>query len=257
MVIMLKHQLNLFFIALSFFTRLPVPRNLTFSQDGLNHAARYFSLVGLLLALILVMVWQILSVFLPDAITIILLMAFSLMLTGAFHEDGLADMADGCGGGFSVSEKLHIMKDSRLGTYGASALFLALLLKYQALININDLVIALLVAYPLSRALAASYLFDMIYVRADDSSKSKPLAQQMTWQELMLLSSIGLLPLLLLPLNTALVIVCTLVVFRWLFKRWLLKQLHGFTGDCLGAAQQLAELVIYLVIIAMQAQVVS
>jgi adenosylcobinamide-GDP ribazoletransferase len=98
----IKAQFNLFYLALSFFTRLPVPKSMHYSEALLNKANRYFSLVGLVIGILLVLSYSLLSTFLPVTIVILLTMILSLLLTGAFHEDGLADMADGIGGAFAI-----------------------------------------------------------------------------------------------------------------------------------------------------------
>lgn len=248
-----KQQLNLFYLSLSFFSRIPVPKSMYYSPSLLNKSGRYFSLVGLLLAGILTTVFTLLSPIIPHTINIALLIVISLLLTGAFHEDGLADMADGIGGGMTIEKRLAIMKDSRIGTYGASTLFMALTLKLLLLIEIvqiNELIPSVILAYSLSRALAASLIYDLPYVADTDISKSNPLANKQTSFELTLLLIIGITPLLLFSLTTALLILLNIFVFRMLFKRWLLRILGGYTGDCLGACQQISELLIYLVIIA-------
>jgi adenosylcobinamide-GDP ribazoletransferase len=250
-----KAQLNLFYLALSFFTRIPVPKTMSFSPELLNKANRYFSLVGLFLGIMLAACFYVLSLLFPLSIVVLLTLIISLLLTGAFHEDGLADMADGVGGAFEVKKRLAIMKDSRLGTYGAATLFLALLLKFQLLLVLaeNDiwLVIgAIILAASLSRAVAGSFISALPYVSDEEGSKSKPLAQAQSKQELYVLFSVGLVPLIFFPLSVIVITLAVLLLFRWYFKGWLLKQLGGFTGDCLGAAQQLSELLIYLVLVA-------
>ncbi|MEL7292854.1 MAG: adenosylcobinamide-GDP ribazoletransferase [Pseudomonadota bacterium] len=250
----MKYQIELFLLALSFFSRIPVPASTPYSVERMNQAGRYFALVGMLLGLLCALVFYAASLLLPLNIALFVMMVWSLLLTGAFHEDGLTDMADGIGGGMSVEKRLSIMKDSRIGTYGASALIMALLGKFLLL---NELAaepqfwLLIVIGYTLSRAVAASLIYDMPYVSDSDASKSKPLAERQSTQELAILLLSGLLPCLLLPLSTSLVIVGVLVLFRYGFKHWLLKRIGGFTGDCLGAAQQLAELLIYLLLIAL------
>lgn len=254
MITKIREELNLFYLALSFFSRLPVPKSMVYSPVLLNQSGRYFSAVGLVLALILVVVYTIIYPYFNHAINILLIVICSLLLTGAFHEDGLADMADGIGGGMTVEKRLLIMKDSRIGTYGAVALFMALALKISLLItlaNMNFIVPALIISYPLSRAVTASLIFDMDYVADVDTSKSKPLASKQTLKELTLLLSIGLVPLLLLlPILSSMAVLGVLLVFRQGFKSWLIARLGGYTGDCLGACQQVNELLIYLLLIA-------
>jgi adenosylcobinamide-GDP ribazoletransferase len=183
------------------------------------------------------------------------MMVFSLLLTGSFHEDGMTDMADGIGGGMTIERRLTIMKDSRIGTYGASALIMVLLGKFlmlSELIQFEQVFVVVVVAYTLSRAVAASLIYDMSYVAEASTSKSKPLAQKQSKIELLILLVTGLLPCLLLGLESTALLIVVLVVFRALFKRWLYARIGGFTGDCLGAAQQISELLIYLTVIAIQ-----
>ncbi|WP_077339249.1 adenosylcobinamide-GDP ribazoletransferase [Pseudocolwellia agarivorans] len=249
----LKRQINLFYLALSFFTRIPVPQSMYYSPVLLNKSGRYFSLIGLLLAGILSLLFTLISPLFPDTISIALLVIVSLLLTGAFHEDGLADMADGIGGGMTVEKRLTIMKDSRIGTYGAVTLFMALALKLLVLIELAQiayLIPSLFLGYALSRAVAASLIYDLPYVADIDTSKSKPLANKQSPFELRLLFIVGLAPLLFFSLTTALLLILTLFIFRAGFKQWLIKRIGGYTGDCLGACQQLSELLIYLVILA-------
>ncbi|WP_245942429.1 adenosylcobinamide-GDP ribazoletransferase [Candidatus Colwellia aromaticivorans] len=248
-------QLNLFYLALSFFTRIPIPQNVRYSAELLNKANRYFSLVGLLLASILAVCYWLISQTLPINVSVLVIMALSLLLTGAFHEDGLADMADGIGGAFNVEKRLAIMKDSRIGTYGSVTLILALALKFSLLFFLAEqdvfiLICALFLGASLSRALAASLISSLPYVSEQSSSKSKPLAQSQSKQELLIVVIIGALPLILYSWSVALSCLLILLIFRQLFSRWLLAKIGGFTGDCLGAAQQIAELLIYFVLVA-------
>ncbi|WP_036825071.1 adenosylcobinamide-GDP ribazoletransferase, partial [Photobacterium sanctipauli] len=182
-------------------------------------------------------------------------MAFSLLLTGAFHEDGLADVFDGFGGGWKPEQKLDIMKDSRLGTYGASALFIALGLKWATLasianVSISFAALSLVIMHTLSRAIAASLIFSYPYVRLDEQSKVKPLANQQSQHDLWVLIATSLMVLLLLPLTTAFVLTVILIIARFCCGRWFNRQLGGYTGDCLGAAQQISEIAGYLVLLA-------
>ncbi len=115
----LKYQLELFWLSLGFFSRLPIPSDTPYSEQRMNQAGRYFALVGLLLGCLCALVYWVASTLFSTEVAVFMMMCFSLMLTGAFHEDGLTDMADGIGGGMTVERRLAIMKDSRIGTYGA------------------------------------------------------------------------------------------------------------------------------------------
>ncbi|NMH64923.1 adenosylcobinamide-GDP ribazoletransferase [Shewanella salipaludis] len=249
-------QSDLFFVALGFFTRIPMPSWVEVDGDKLNQASRYFGLVGLCIGLCCAFVFWLSQLWLPAGVAVLLAMIAGVLLTGGFHEDGLADTADGFGGGWCVADKLSIMKDSRLGTYGALALVLALLLKWQLLVELAlyapmVAVWALVLGHCLSRVLAASIIFTETYVRDDDSSKSRPLAQTQGIDELLILLATGLLLLLCLNGVVAFALLIALWLIRCLLVALFRRQIGGYTGDTLGAAQQLAELGCYLVLLAM------
>ncbi|KLV08989.1 cobalamin synthase [Photobacterium aquae] len=253
---MFKHQWHLFLIALAFFTRIPIPASVPYSPELLNSANRYFALVGIIVGGICAAVFGVSQWLLPTEIAILLSMVAGLLITGAFHEDGLADVFDGFGGGWETEQKLKIMKDSRLGTYGAAALILALLLKWTSLSalaghSVTQTMLAIVCLHGLSRAVAASLIFSYPYVRLDAESKVKPLANQQSPQDLWVLIFTSLIILLVLPMTTAVLLAVTLVIVRYLCARWFVRQLGGYTGDCLGAAQQLSELSGYLVLLAL------
>jgi len=247
-----RYQLELFWLALGFFSRLPIPSQTPYSEQRMNQAGRYFALVGLVLGCICALVFSLFETVFRADIAVFLMMCFSLMLTGAFHEDGLTDMADGIGGGMTVEKRLAIMKDSRIGTYGASALVMALLGKFlflSELAGLTHFAGALIAAYVLSRGVAASLIYDMPYVSDSDTSKSKPLANKQSQRELTVLVGTSLLPVLWLDTGLMAILILAAVGFRALFRRWLNRRLGGFTGDCLGAAQQLMELLSYAVML--------
>lgn len=254
----MKQQWQLFLLAVGFFTRIPVPPHPDFKESDLNQAARYFPLVGLLVGLLASLSWWLFSWGLPPALAILASMATTILLTGAFHEDGLADSADGLGGGLDRARKLEIMQDSRLGSYGAIALVGILLAKFQALSALSSglLPFALLCGHALSRLAAVMIMATASYVRF--AGKSKPLATQLSRLDLRVALATGLacwalfaaLLLLHRPAAVALYFVlCSglpvLVVWA-VWRRQLLKQLQGYTGDTLGATQQLTELAFYL-----------
>ncbi|WGV99075.1 adenosylcobinamide-GDP ribazoletransferase [Vibrio sp. YMD68] len=257
MVAWFRYQRDLFWLALSFFSRIPIPKATPYSAERMNRSGRYFALVGALLGAICGGSFWLLSLILPNDIALFVMLAFSLMLTGAFHEDGLTDMADGIGGGMSIERRLSIMKDSRIGTYGAATLVMGLLGKFLLLSELAErdanggllVFLVVIMAYTVSRTVAASLIFDMPYVSDNDTSKSKPLAQTQTPAELAFLMACAALTLLILTPLVFCVLALTLLIARYAFKRWLFARIGGFTGDCLGAAQQLSELLIYLILV--------
>ncbi len=257
-----KLQWRYFLLAVGFFTRLPVPALPDFQEAELNHAARYFPLVGLLVGLMAAVTWWLASWVLPPALAVLCSMAATIYLTGAFHEDGLADSADGLGGGIDRARQLEIMQDSRLGSYGAIALVGVLLFKFQALSALTPAILpfALIAAHALSRLAAVYIMATTSYVRS--AGKSKPLATTLPRQDLWLASAFGLLCWLgfatMLGVNHSamaairflLVTALPLMGIWWWWRRLILRNLQGYTGDTLGATQQLTELAFYLGLLA-------
>jgi len=249
----LHTQLQLFLTAIQFYTRLPLPSTwIAYSSSQLSPATRYFPLIGWLVAGSAGLVFIISIQFWNFTIAVLLSMVASVLVTGAFHEDGLADMCDGLGGGWSAEQVLTIMKDSRVGTYGLVGLGLVLALKAATLSTMPpaQIVLALWVGHSVSRLSAVAIIATFPYARADATSKVKPVAQQLSWTTLIIAGILGSLPLLWLPWLTIGLIILTVAgltaYLGWVFQR----RLGGYTGDCLGATQQLNELACYLVLAA-------
>jgi adenosylcobinamide-GDP ribazoletransferase len=245
---MIRSELQYFFGALRFFTRLPVPAWVGHSQDALNHAARYFPLVGILVGAAGALAFALTAMVLPVTLAIVFSIATTLLVTGAFHEDGLSDAVDGFGGGWSKTQILAIMKDSRIGSYGAIAVALMLLAKFCALLELPDewIAPAIVAAHAASRLCSTALIFTLDYVRDDDTSRAKPLAQRMGAGSLAVASVFGLAPLALLPWQAALAGLALAVLTAWLAARYFVRRIGGYTGDCLGAVQQGTELAMYI-----------
>lgn len=247
---MLFREIEFFWAALRFFTRLPVPAWVGHSQAQLDRAARYFPLVGVVIGTLGAVTTELAALVLPVSLAVLLGMAATLLATGAFHEDGLADAVDGFGGGWEKTQVLTIMKDSRIGSYGAIAIALALLAKYNALMEIDAefppyfLAAALVSAHAASRFCSGSLIRFMAYVREDETAKSKPLARRMSTAEWLWSALWGLLPCLLLGL-AALPALALAAAVTFAAARHFQRRIGGYTGDCLGATQQLAELGFY------------
>lgn len=246
------HQLRLFFTALQFFTRLPIPGWVGFDPAWLNQASRYFPLVGVVVALITVAVYAVASWFLPAPVAAVLSTAAGIYVTGAFHEDGFADMCDGFGGGMTPERVLEIMKDSRIGAYGAIGTICMLALKLVTLSMLPPLAAigALLIAHPLSRLMATSLIWRLDYARAE--GKAKPLAQKMRAGEFLIAAVTVALPVLAvlelrwLPPDALLYGAPAAVIATVWLARKCVRRIGGYTGDCLGAVQQVTEVVFYL-----------
>ena len=186
---------------------------------------------------------------LPLELAVLLSMVATLLLTGAFHEDGLSDAVDGLGGGWEKEQVLTIMTDSRVGSYGAIAIVLALLIKFQALSHLSAAMIplALVAGHALSRFCATLVIATQSYVKPE--GKAKPLATQITPGELLVAAVFGLLPLVLLDIRLLSALVPVTLVWFW-FSAKIRSRIGGYTGDCLGAMQQLTEVAFYLGLLA-------
>jgi adenosylcobinamide-GDP ribazoletransferase len=241
----MTREFRLFFTAMMFFTRIPCERWAGSTSDDLNHAVRYFPLVGLLIGLVAAAVYWLAHLCFPQDIAVILSMIATIWLTGAFHEDGLADAVDGLGGGWEKEQTLAIMKDSRIGSYGAIALVMGLLTRFSTLAHLSPVMLPLVLVagHAMSRWAAVLLIASQDYVR--DTGKAKPLAQRISHGELMLASVCGLAPLALIDLSWLWALLPVVLVWIW-FARKLRQRLGGYTGDCLGAMQQLCEIAFYL-----------
>jgi len=250
-------QIRLFFIALQFFTRLPIPAWVGFEPAWLQHASRYFPLVGCVVAAVAAGVYAAAALVLPAPVAAVLSTAATVYMTGAFHEDGFADTCDGLGGGMTRERVLEIMKDSRVGAYGAIGIvcMLAAKLSSLAMLPPAQAMAALFLAHPLSRLAAASLIWKLEYVRGE--GKSKPLAQQMTTIEFGIACAGALLPAAVLlaggwtSMGTVLAAVLSALLAAVWLGRTFVRRLGGYTGDCLGAVQQLAEALVYVAMLAL------
>lgn len=242
--------MQLFFKALAYYTRIPTPAIKHFHPDDATKAIRYFSLVGIVVGLICGAV-SLSGLLMSRGLGILLAVAAGILATGAFHEDGLADMADGFGGGYTREKIMAIMKDSRIGSYGVIALIMLLATKVYAiymLFNFSrwNLVLLFATYHALARMTSGSLIFCSTYARTDGSAKIATNDHAWGKKEVAGLIGFGLLPLgvmcgccgwyyglVLLPLGGLL----------WWFRHYCHKHIGGYTGDCLGALEQLAEVV--------------
>ena len=244
---MLKKELTVFFTALMFFTRIPCPKWVNFSSEILNKSTRYFSLVGIIVGSFGAFIYWSLAFILPENIAILSSIISTIWITGAFHEDGFADVCDGFGGGWTKEKILTIMKDSRLGTYGTVGLIGLLALKFSALNSIDtQLIITLIAGHSVSRFVATTLLYLYPYVRDDQSSKSKPMAHALQFFSLIINGIFGLTPLFFFNSYWVFLAIIPPFIAMILLGNFFKKWIGGQTGDCAGATQQVAEVMFYL-----------
>ena len=260
MIDKIREQAHIFFNALVFFTRIPCPEWVIHSPDYQNRAAYFVPLIGWIIGMTAALVFTITVLFLPASIAILLSMIATILLTGAFHEDGFADVCDGFGGGQDAESIKAIMKDSRLGTYAVVGLVMVLLFKFVLLNKIAELLIIkgefiltlpliLFAGHSLSRFAAVSFIYTHDYVSSTDTAKSADMTRRMSNAGFAFADVCGVLPLVLLATIsipyalTAIIPIYFVVVY---FSRLFQRRLKGYSGDCLGAVQQISEVAFYL-----------
>ena len=283
-----RNELQAFALALQFLTRLPGPADDAFSPERLAASVRYYPLVGALIGGLCAAVFWPANLVLPAAVAVILAVAAGLAITGALHEDGLADTFDGLGiaagrrGSQGTSQgtgentgkhagdtpggsadghpgepghthrhrMLEVMRDSRLGTFGAVALVIALALKVATLASLAPLAVCLafVAGHGLSRLSCIVVMQTSAYVRT--AGIATPLANRLGSGSWLVILVTGLLVVAGLfgalgPLATILALAGLIaghVLMRLCFER----KLGGYTGDTLGAVQQASEVGLYL-----------
>ncbi|MGC4077698.1 MAG: adenosylcobinamide-GDP ribazoletransferase [Rubrivivax sp.] len=254
------HELRLFFVALQFMTRVPVPAWVGWRPELMHASSRYYPAVGLVVGGFGAAVLWFAAPLWPAPVAVGLSMAATVWMTGAFHEDGLADTFDALGGAVSREKALTIMKDSRIGSYGACGLVAVLGLKAAALHGLatRDFLATLAIlplAHAWSRAVPVLMLRLLSYAGDLEHAKSKPLAQKASAGTLFVVvawcAAAGAAAVLwrLDLAHTTLAALVVGAVTLWM-ARWLARRLGGYTGDTLGAAQQFAELGVYLTFLA-------
>ena len=194
------------------------------------------------------------SMYMPYIIAVLLAMVVRLLVTGALHEDGLADFLDGFGGGGSDRNRiLSIMKDSHIGTYGVLGLVVYELLLAATLYSLTPTMAALtiLAADPYAKMVTAQLIMMMPYARNEEEAKNKTVYRKMQWPASISLAIQGLLPIVAYIWWTGiqwelLIFIPCLVMYLLYLLIW--NRLRGYTGDCCGAVCLLVELTVYLVV---------
>jgi adenosylcobinamide-GDP ribazoletransferase len=264
MPLVLQQFLRHYLLAVQYFTRLPVQGPLAgwvgFSPDMLRASAAHFPGVGWLVGMAACVSFAVLSLALPEGPATTLAAAVgctlvTVLLTGGFHEDGLADVADGLGGSADRERALRIMKDSRIGAFGALALVLVLSAKVSLLATLASaspaaVLTALLAGHTVSRFWPLVMVHTLAHVGDQGQSKSKPLADRIERRALYVAMGWCVVPLALMALAHGLSFVAMALLVSgialFFMRRWFARRLQGFTGDCLGATQQVCEIAFLL-----------
>lgn len=243
----LRRELALFLSALQFLTRLPAPGWIGWSDDRLARASRYFPLVGLVLGVIAGSIACGMGHVLPPAVAAGLALAALLLTTGALHEDGLSDCCDGLGGGRTRDRSLEIMRDSRIGAYGAAGIALSLGLRWSALAAMapGAAGFALLVALPAGRAAVALMLWRGSYARPTGAAAS---AAGASAPEAAIAAATALLAGAVFGGLAGLAAVAAALVLGLLWLSYVSGRLGGYTGDALGAGEQIGQIAALIIL---------
>jgi adenosylcobinamide-GDP ribazoletransferase len=236
-------------IAIAFLTRVPMPHPDGAQPENFVRAHRAFPLVGAAIGLVVALLYLGLTALgLPNLAAAALALGASALLTGALHEDGLADMADGFGGGRDRAAKLEIMRDSRLGTYGALILLVSFAAKLSALATLPKVLVvpALVTCHALARGILPAMVIALPPARKDGLAAAVGTPSHAT--AAIAAGSALVIAFVALPWTVALVAAFVAAVCACIVGRLALRQIGGQTGDVLGAAEQVAEIAILLLL---------
>ena len=245
--------------AFIFLTRLPFWRLYQPPKEAYESVTEHWPLVGWLTSAIMASVLYFIAPY-NLLIAVVAAIAIRILVTGALHEDGLADFFDGFGGGGKDREKiLTIMKDSHIGTYGVLGMIIYILLLGCSLFSIASLspkfaALTIILADPFAKMLAAQTIMAMPYARKEEESKAKNIYRRAKFPQYILLIVEGLIPLGLFiwlaqpSPDKILLLVAIPAVLCTLLNLFIYKRIKGYTGDCNGAIFLLVELGIYITV---------
>lgn len=250
------HWYDRIWAALTFFTRLPFWRLHQPPKECYQTVVEHWPLAGWITGGAMAATLYFGSWYLPYTMAVLLAIVVRLLITGALHEDGLADFIDGFGGGGNDRERiLAIMKDSHIGTYGVIGLIFYELLLATALLSMSPTMAALtiLAADPYAKMVTSQLIIMMPYARSVEEAKNKTVYRKINWQAGVSLAVQGLLPMVAYIWYTGIrwdliIFIPALVMYFLYLLIW--RKIHGYTGDCCGAVCLLVELSIYLVVCA-------
>ena len=241
--------------SITFLTRIPVG-GFPYPQKTWEWISIWFPLVGLLLGAMQTLIWYGLEGH-SDLTRALIAVIFGIVITGGFHEDGLSDSVDALGGAYDRDNVLRILKDSRIGAFGALALILVLKLKLSLLVDLGGMApIGFLLGQSLSRAVPVMQLGVQPYARREDPhSKSRDVARSGRVQALIVAAWVGAIVFgayhLGVPTPGLLGSVIAMVSVGVIFGIYVQRRVGGLTGDFMGAIQQIAELGVLFALVSM------
>jgi len=233
-------------VSFQFLTRIPMPSS-EFTADSLSSAAKFFPFVGLTVGSCAVLVDKILISHMARPLVALIVLIFLVVITGCLHEDGLADTVDAFGGGWTKEQILLIMKDSRIGSYGATALTLSLLARYLLLATLPSEHFAAYVisAHVLCRWSSLPLSYFLPPAREQDGQGAR--IAKLTSMSSLIFGSVFSFSIVIYALRSASISPLMIAVLVAVLSGWLyVRKIGGVTGDCFGATNQLTEIAVYL-----------
>ncbi len=241
----LGREANRYLVAQQFLTRLPTPDWVDYEPGGLARSARYFPLVGLVVGALAALIWLVFAPALPASLAAGLAIAMLILSTGALHEDGFADCCDGLGGGANRDKALEIMRDSRIGAYGAIGLIFVIGFRWAGLasFDLTEGALALILAPVLARGAMVMLLTFGVYARDDGAARDVKggVTKAEFFVAITICSGIAVATAWL----TGLLALALVLIIAALWLSWLTHRLDGYTGDGLGAVEQIAQIVTF------------
>jgi adenosylcobinamide-GDP ribazoletransferase len=232
-------------VAFQFLTRIPMPST-AFEVDSLSRAIKFFPLVGLVVGTGAVLLQRLLISHLSRPLVALVVLSYLVLITGCFHEDGLADTADGFGGGWNKEQILLILKDSRIGSYGATALALSLLARYLLLASLpmEHFAAYVISAHVLCRWSSLPLSYFLSPARELDSQGAR--IAKLTSLPSLIFGSVFSFAVVAFALRRSAVAPLLITLLVVALSGWFyFKKIDGITGDCFGATNQLAEIAVY------------
>lgn len=235
-----------YLVAQQFLTRLPTPDWVDYEPGGLARSARYFPLVGLVVGVLSALIWLIFAPVLPAPLAAGLAIAVLILSTGALHEDGFADCCDGLGGSANREKTLEIMRDSRIGAYGAVGLVMVIGFRWTGLATFDPTegALALILAPVLARCAIVVVLTFGVYARSEGAAKD--IKEGVTKPEMMIALAISAIVAITTAGLVGLLALVIVLIVTALWLAWLTHRLGGYTGDGLGAVEQITQIVTIL-----------
>lgn len=232
-------------VAFQFLTRVPMP-SVAFESSSLSHAIKFFPLVGLAVGSGVVLLQRVLMLHLSRPLVALVVLIYLVLITGCLHEDGLADTADGLGGGRTKDQILTILKDSRIGSYGATALVLSLLARYLLLVSLplEHFAAYAISAHVLSRWSSVPLGYFLQPAREQEGQGAR-IAKLVSLPSLIIASIFSLAAVFFALRWSAVVPLLIAIVAVVLTGRLYARRIGGVTGDCFGATNQLTEIAVY------------